>query len=185
MTDIKAIRRLKQGDIGGLEYLVARYQVRAARAAFLITHNDPLTEDIVQESFVRLYHNIRHFDETRPFEPYFIQSVVNAALNTIERESRQIPFSAANEEELKNLLAHAASVEEQVEAGQFSEEILSVLQKLSPRQRAVIVQCYYLEMNEYEMARDLDIAPGTVKWLLNAARTKLRGLLGSERSSLL
>lgn len=110
MTDIKAIRRLKQGDIGGLEYLVARYQVRAARAAFLITHDDPLTEDIVQESFVRLYHNIRRFDETRPFEPYFIQSVINAALNAIEKESRQIPFSVANVEELENLLAHAASV---------------------------------------------------------------------------
>jgi len=183
MNDLEAIRRLKRGDIGGLEYLVARYQIRAARAAFLITHDDPLTEDIVQESFVRFYHRIRYFDETRPFEPYFIQSVVNAALNEIEKENRGVPFSAVDETELESLLAHAASVEEQVEAGQFGEEILAALQKLSPRQRAVIVQRYYLGMSEEEMARDLDIAPGTVKWLLNAARTKLRGLLGSERSS--
>ena len=182
MNDLEAIRRLKRGDIGGLEYLVARYQVRAARAAFLITHDDPLTEDVVQESFVRLYHSVRYFDEARPFEPYFIQSIVNAALNAVEKESRQIPFSAVNETELENLLAHAAFVEEQVEAGQFGEEILAALQKLSPRQRAVIVQRYYLEMSEEEMARNLDIAPGTVKWLLNAARTKLRELLGSERS---
>jgi DNA-directed RNA polymerase specialized sigma24 family protein len=32
------------------------------------------------------------------------------------------------------------------------------------------------------MAQVLDTAPGTVKWLLNAARTRLRALLGSGRS---
>jgi DNA-directed RNA polymerase specialized sigma24 family protein len=43
------------------------------------------------------------------------------------------------------------------------------------------VQRYFLEMSEKEMAEQLEAAPGTVKWLLNAARTRLRSLL-SERS---
>ena len=54
------------------------------------------------------------------------------------------------------------------------------MQKLSPRQRAVIVQRYFLEMSEKEMAKDAGSAVGTVKWMLNAARERLRGLL--ERS---
>jgi DNA-directed RNA polymerase specialized sigma24 family protein len=44
-----------------------------------------------------------------------------------------------------------------------------------------VVQRYYLEMSEREMAQALKVAPGTVKWLLNAARARLRELLGSTR----
>jgi DNA-directed RNA polymerase specialized sigma24 family protein len=55
------------------------------------------------------------------------------------------------------------------------------MQKLSPRQRAVIVQRYYLEMSEKEMAAESGTAVGTIKWLLNAARERLRTLL-VERS---
>jgi DNA-directed RNA polymerase specialized sigma24 family protein len=45
----------------------------------------------------------------------------------------------------------------------------------------VIVQRYFLDMSEKEMAAELDAAPGTIKWLLNAARERLRALL-AERS---
>jgi DNA-directed RNA polymerase specialized sigma24 family protein len=38
-------------------------------------------------------------------------------------------------------------------------------------------------MSEQEMADALDAAPGTVKWLLNVAHTRLRNLLGSKRSA--
>jgi RNA polymerase sigma-70 factor (ECF subfamily) len=82
--------------------------------------------------------------------------------------------------EVENLLDRAASVESQVEFTQLQHEILNALSKLSPRQRAVIVQRYYLDMSEREMALALDAAPGTVKWLLNAARERLRHLLGQK-----
>ena len=52
---------------------------------------------------------------------------------------------------------------------------------MHPRQRAVIIQRYYLEMSEKEMSEALDSPRGTVKWLLNTARTRLRSLLGLER----
>lgn len=55
------------------------------------------------------------------------------------------------------------------------------MQKLSPRQRAVIVWRYFLEMSEKEMAVEAGAATGTIKWLLNAARERLRSLL-VERS---
>jgi DNA-directed RNA polymerase specialized sigma24 family protein len=47
----------------------------------------------------------------------------------------------------------------------------------------VVVQRYYLEMSEQEMALALDAAPGTVKWLLNAARERLRHMLGQKGES--
>ena len=62
-------------------------------------------------------------------------------------------------------------------------QISEALAKLPPRQRAVIVQRYYLEMSETEMAETLDAPRGTVKWLLNVARNRLRSLLGTERTT--
>ena len=69
IEDLQAIRRLKHGDISGLECLIARYQAKALRTAFLITHNEPLAEDVVQDAFVRFYQRVKHFDEMRPFQP--------------------------------------------------------------------------------------------------------------------
>jgi RNA polymerase sigma-70 factor (ECF subfamily) len=183
MEDLQAIRRLKRGDIGGLEWLIAHYQEKALRVAFLITHDEPLAEDVVQDVFVRFYQRAKHFDESRPFEPYFMRSVVNAALNCIERDKRNRSLPEGETCELEVLLEQAASVEEQVEFNALKWQIMEALMGLAPRQRAVIIQRYYLEMSEQEMSAVLDAPPGTVKWLLSAARDRLRSLLGSGRTT--
>jgi RNA polymerase sigma-70 factor (ECF subfamily) len=180
IEDLHAIRRLSAGDIGGLEYLIARYQDKALRTAFLITHDETMAEDVVQDVFVRFYQCANRFDETRPFEPYFLRSIVNAALNTIERENKN-GHSLEDTSEIESLLVRANSVEEQVELNTLKRHIEAALIELPARQRAVIVQRYYLEMSEKEMSEALASPPGTVKWLLNAARQRLRSLLGSER----
>jgi RNA polymerase sigma-70 factor (ECF subfamily) len=82
------------------------------------------------------------------------------------------------------LTVKVESIEEHIESMETQKQIWDAMHKLSPRQRAVIVQRYFLEMSEKEMAEDAGSAVGTVKWMLNAARTRLRSLLGDphERS---
>lgn len=182
MPDREAIQRLKNGDIGGLETLIARYQLKAVRAAYFIVQDEQTAEDIVQDTYLKIYERIRNFDESRPFEPYLLRSVVNTALNVARQVERfaQTP-NDGNLDGLENLLSQAASVESQVELGEIKRQILAAIASLPARQRAAVVQRYYLEMSEQEMAAALDAAPGTVKWLLNAARARLRALLGKER----
>ena len=181
MDEKQAIQRLKNGDISGLEFLVAYHQVKAVRTAYLITRDLGLAEDIVQDAFIQAFHAMRGFDATRPFEPWFMRSVVNAALKQMQKSTRQIQIGdEENESLLAEFSARVESVEEQVESIQVQNQIWDAMQKLSPRQRAVIVQRYFLDMSEKEMAEDASAAVGTVKWMLNAARERLRGLL--ERS---
>jgi len=179
--DLQAVRRLKSGDIGGLESLVSRYQVRAIRAAFLIVRDEQVAEDVAQETFVRVFQHIRRFDETRSFGPYLLRSVVNAALDVAQRTLKREGVTVGIES-VEGLLQHAITVEAQAEFNAVKQDIYHALEALSPRQRAAIVMRYYLEMSEKEMAASLNAAPGTVKWLLNAARERLRGLL-AERSA--
>ncbi len=182
MDEQQAIQRLKQGDIGGLEFLVVRHQVKAMRTAYLITRDLGLAEDVVQDSFIRVFHSIRGFDATRPFEPWFMRSVVNASLKIMQKSARQVWVGEdADESVLEELAARVESVESQVASIEVQNQIWDAMQRLSPRQRAVIVQRYFLEMSEKEMAEQSGAARGTIKWLLNAARERLRALL-AERS---
>jgi RNA polymerase sigma-70 factor, ECF subfamily len=177
--DLQAIRRLKNGDIQGLELLVTRYQIKAMRAAFLIVRDEQVAQDITQEAFIRIFKHIQRFDESRPFGPYLLRSVVNAAFDAAQKTSRW-ENHLGDSDVVEDMLEHAITVESQVEFNTLKQEIHAALGQLSPRQRASIVQRYFLGMSEKEMAERLNTAPGTVKWLLFTARERLRGLLGER-----
>lgn len=182
MDEKQAIQRLKNGDISGLEFLVSCHQLKAVRTAYLITRDLGLAEDIVQDSFLQAFRAMRGFDATRPFEPWFLRSVVNASVKMMQKSARLVPVQDDADESLfAELVSRVESVEEQVTSLEVQNQIWDAMQNLSPRQRAVIVQRYFLEMSEKEMAAESGAAAGTIKWLLNAARERLRMLL-AERS---
>ena len=178
MDEEQAIQRLKNGDIVGLEILVARYQLKAVRTAYLITSDPDLAEDIVQDTFIKIIRSINGFDTTRPFEPWFLRCVINASIKIMRRTAHQTPVNEeTGEMELARLFEQSESVEAQIESREVQNQLWDAIQRLSTRQRAVIVQRYYLGMSETEMAQDANSAIGTIKWLLNAARKRLRSML--------
>lgn len=185
LDEQEAIRLLKRGDINGLEWLVMQHQVKAIRTAFLITGDIRMAEDIVQDAFLNAFQRIHQFDEHRPFAPWVMRSVVNSAVKAARRAAKHVALEPGDEfSPLETLLAvEEPSPEIALEKSEFQERVWSAMQQLSPRQRATIVQRYFLDMNEGEMANSLGIARGTVKWLLHAARKNLRALLGSERNA--
>lgn len=178
MDEVQAIQRLKKGELAGLEILVACYQLKAVRTAYLITGDPDLAEDIVQDAFIKLIRSIGGFDAARPFEPWFLRSVTNAALKEIQKSTRHVQVDEDIDENiLTKLVEQDESVEAQVESREVQNQLWDAMKTLSPRQRAVIVQRYYLGMSETEMAQDAHSAAGTIKWLLNAGRERLRSLL--------
>jgi RNA polymerase sigma-70 factor (ECF subfamily) len=182
MDDVQAIKRLKNGDLAGLESLFSRYQLKALRTAYLITQDEAQAEDIVQETFLYFHRAIRHFDESRAFEPYLLRAVVNRTLTILERDARNRSFSG-DAQQIENLVERAASVEDQIIHQELKHQLLQALENLPPRQRAALVLRYYLGMKETEIVESLAAPPGTVKWLLARGRKHLRGLLTNERIS--
>ena len=181
MDDHEAVARLQAGDLSGLEALVRRYQVRALRAAFLISGERELAEEAVQEAFLRFYRGIRRFDPRRPVAPYLYRIVVNTTLNMVRRERRDLSLEQMSLQQAEALLAQAETVEGEVERALLAERVEKALAALSPRQRAVIVRRYYLEMSEQEMADAMGVSRGTIKRLLHNARGRLRRILGEEQ----
>lgn len=181
MYEREAIRRLQRGDISGLATLVRRYQVQAVRAAYLVTQDCQQAEDVVQAAFLRAYQRIEQFDPERPFAPWFYRSVVNAAVQTARRSQRQVSLDGGEEITLADLLPDPSPApDETIEAVEMQQAVRQALQQLSPEQRAAVVMRYYLDLSEAEMAAEMQVPPGTIKWRLHNARKQLRFLLRSK-----
>lgn len=55
MTEEVLVRQMKEGDKASFDLLYEKYRNTALRTAYLITGDRSLSEDIVQDTFVKIY----------------------------------------------------------------------------------------------------------------------------------
>lgn len=175
----EAIRKLKNGDITGLEVLVCKYQLQAVRAADMITRDRALAEDIVQTVFIRAFERIGQFDEDRPFGPWFLRSVINDAVKMVTMNRDIVSFDSLPEIPFKEIwINNEPNLEEYMTTREVCQQIWEALGQLPPEQRAVIVLRYYLGLSLEEISEEIAAPSGTVKWRLHKARKRLKKILG-------
>jgi len=187
IDETQAVALLKRGDLTGLEMLVRAYQVRAVYAAYLIVHDQQLAEDVVQTTFIKAIDKISQFDGSRSFGPWFLRSVINAAIDAAKRQARWLPLE---DEPGETFVSHdwlsddVSWLDDLVETNETRNAVRKALNQLSPEQRATIVLRYFLEMSEADMTDFLHRPPSTVKWWLHTARQRLRHLMLPIRTAL-
>lgn len=180
MDDAQAIARMKRGDIGGLAAVVERYQVKAVRTAYLITQDRAAADDVVQNCFLNSYRAISGFDTSRPFEAWFLRSVVNASVQAAKKNARNLSLDSDDETFETLLKDDATSPEAAAEWMEQRKAVQAALMALSPEQRATVVLRYYLDLSEAETAQKLEVAPGTIRWRLHEARKRLAVILRGD-----
>jgi RNA polymerase sigma-70 factor, ECF subfamily len=179
MAEQNAIARLKNGDIGGLEVLVTKYQEQAVRTAYLIVRDRTVALDVAQTAFIRAYDHIGQFDISRPFAPWFFRIVINLAIRAAHNEARTISFESEDFDYTchEQISLDELTPENITEQADSAQQLWSLLKQLSPEQRAVIVMRYYVGLKNVDIAHNLNIPSGTVRWRLHTALVRLRGLL--------
>jgi RNA polymerase sigma-70 factor (ECF subfamily) len=182
MDEQQAIQQTKQGDPSALAWLVGRYQLKALRAAYLITHRHNSAEDVVQDVFLDLPDLLRSFDNNRPLEPWLMRVVVNRTLRLLSRDNRLVylPDAHESEEWAAQWTDSTSNPESAVQQRELEDELWRQMQKLSVEQRAALVARYYLQMSEKEIASLADVPAGTIKWRLSRGRARLRQLFGDD-----
>lgn len=184
ITEEQAITRLKQGDLSGLEMLVRRHQVQAVHAAVLIVHDRGLAEEIVQNSFFQAAQKIHQFDARRPFGPWFLRSVVNAALQEATRQKKIVSLEENGDSEVGDgidwLVDPGLCPEDLVENEALYQAIWKALDQLPPNQRSAIVLRYLQDRSEKELTETFQRPLTTIKWWLHAARERLRRALQKD-----
>ena len=177
-TEREAVRRIQRGDISGLEELVQRYQLQAARAAYLVVRDRGLAQDLVQSAFIRAFERIGGFNAERPFGPWFLKLVLNDAIKVATRRRREV--SLDNEGagvDSTQIVDPSIGPEQALEQSETTDQVWAALARLTPAQRAAVVQRYYLDLTEAEMTAAFACPPSTIKSRLHAARERLRTLL--------
>ena len=174
MNDQREMERLSQGDIAALGTLVKRYQTKALRAAYLVTHDFALAEDVVSSAFLRVFEQAIEYDPNRPFEPWFYRIVVNGAIDCVRRRhwTTTLEQTETRRREGSSTDPEAAAV-----LNEERRAVRDALAKLTPSQRGAVVMRYFLELSETEMVERTGRTRGTVKRHLHDARARLRQLL--------
>src|SRR5207248_1659259 len=86
--DAEAIARSRDGDLDAYAALVARYTLRAHRAAFLLGAGEE-ADDVVQEAFVKAFRHLSRFRIGEPFGPWLLRIVANETRNLTRSRRRR------------------------------------------------------------------------------------------------
>ncbi|MEU4396075.1 SigE family RNA polymerase sigma factor [Kribbella sp. NPDC023855] len=137
---------------------------RLLRTAVLLTGDRQAAEDLVQEVFERVYVRWRWI-RGGP-EPYARKTLTNLVANRWRRRSRKPEVALTGH--------HEEAQPDGTEGLATRDQLLTALQELPPRQRAVIVLRYYEDLTEAQTAEALGCSLGTVKSQTSRALGKLR-----------
>ena len=128
--------------------------------------------EILNDGFMKIFQNIKRFDLARPFKPWLRKIMVNTAINHYHQKQR-----ALKTDELDN--ARHQTEQENILSGISYQEIIVMLQKLSPAYRTVF-NLYVLEGYKHEeIASMLGVSIGTSKSNLFKAKEQLKRILNN------
>ncbi|HZN70665.1 MAG TPA: SigE family RNA polymerase sigma factor [Micromonosporaceae bacterium] len=139
------------------------------RAAYLLTGDQHLAEDLVQSALVRTHRSWRRLYRTDNAEAYTRRTMYHLQVSWWRRR----PHSSVD---LDAIGGRAAAVADHAPATALRLSLRAALLKLAPRQRAVIVLRFFEDLTEAETAEVLDVTVGTVKSQTAKALARLRTL---------
>lgn len=127
--------------------------------------------EVLNDAFMKVFTNIDKYDSNRPFKPWLRRILINTSINHYRK-------TADNRQEVDlELVEKEVSHKEQILSGISYEEIVDMVQQLSPAYRTVF-NLYVIEgFKHKEIARMLDIAVGTSKSNLAKAKKNLQSIV--------
>lgn len=149
-----------------------RHANDAVRLAYLLTGDQHVAEDIVQDAFVRLFGRFQDLRSADAFDIYLRRTVLNLSRDRFRRLGLERDHAArAN--------PSVAPPEAQLQI-EDRELIRRTLQGLPHRQRAALVLRFYVDLSEQQTAEVLQCSVAAVKSLVSRATASLEEQLRGE-----
>lgn len=127
--------------------------------------------EILNDAFMKVFNNIGKFDLNRPFKPWLRRIIVNTAINHYRKHQKEPQKVNFEQNEV------ATSQKQEILSGISYDEIIEMVQQLSPAYRTVF-NLYVIEgFKHKEIANMLGIAVGTSKSNLAKAKKNLQSIV--------
>lgn len=163
------VARALAGDRAALGILVSRFAAPVRRLAYAILRDADEADDAAQDGVLQALVKLDRYDPTRPFGPWLMRIVANAA---IDRRRRR---AVRDTSELDEALAGGGPLPDvEVERLALRQRLAMALDRLPARYRVAVVLFDVEGYSQAEIAQILGVAPGTVRSAVFHARRRLR-----------
>jgi RNA polymerase sigma-70 factor (ECF subfamily) len=175
LTDEDVVHQVLAGQTALYELLMRRHNERLYRAARAITRDEREAEDVMQQTYVNAFANLRQFKGQAQFATWLTRIAINEALARVRRRGRYESFDDAvsNVEALVPPNA-AADPERQAFTGELRELLEWAIDALPDGAREVFVLREVEGLSTAETAASLGVSEEAVKTRLSRARGALR-----------
>jgi RNA polymerase sigma-70 factor (ECF subfamily) len=177
ITDEQLIARFQLGDVQAFDILVRRYKDQLLNFIYRFVGNRSDAEDIVQETFLRVYKNKHYYKEIAKFSTWVYTIAGNLAKTELRRRKRHKIFSVSNfinEERDYDIPDKEHSPEKKVDSSIQETIIQKAIEKLPIKFKEVIILRDIQGFAYEEISQILNIPLGTVKSRVNRGRLKLQ-----------
>jgi len=167
--DYRLIRAIQNGDMVAFNTMVDRYKKRLMNVLCRMLSSTEEAEDIVQETFVRVYQHRQSFNFKHCFSTWIYTICLNLARNEL-RKRKKFKFQDITEMQ-GNELEFAVEAKLPSRLPQLLE---NAVKELPVKYREAFLLRDVQEMPYEEVAKVLGVPLGTVKSRVNRARLILR-----------
>lgn len=177
VTDETLIAQFQEGELSAFEEIVYRYQGQLINFVGRLLNDRITAEDIVQETFLRVYRNKHRYKEIARFSTWIYTIAGNLARTELRRRKIRNFFSISQRGETEKdyeIPDTDIDVEKQVEGKMSKEMIMKEIQKLPVYFREVIILRDLQDLSYEEISKILKVPLGTVKSRVNRGRNQIQ-----------
>lgn len=173
MDELILIKQCQKGDKSAFQALISFYYPYVSKYLLKLTGDEYLSEDLTQETFLRLIRSIDRYDiyGKASFSTYIMTIAKHLYIDHL-RKNKQV-YTDFTELEIDS----GEDVEQTVIKNMQIDEAIKRLNSL-PQDQAIAIKMKYLELKTLdEIASQLDIQPKTIKSRIHNGIVKIRQTL--------
>ncbi|HPF30878.1 MAG TPA: RNA polymerase sigma factor [Candidatus Saccharibacteria bacterium] len=167
ITDEDIVLKVTNGDIDAYGELMFRYEQKLLRYVIYLTRDQISTMDVVQDTFIKAYQNIRGFNPKFKFSSWIYRIAHNEAMNALKKErhiNRNIKIeSVANNDSESEII-------KKIDRAILNNNLKICLDELDNKYREILMLQYFENMKYSEISDILRIPIATVG--VRSARAK-------------
>ena len=178
-SDLAVVARVKAGDHDAFRHLVERHSRSVFRLAYRLTGHEQDAEDVVQETFLRAFREIRRFEARSSFATWLYRITVNCSHDLLRQRPRAGTRPSLDDPDLRVAaeLADASAAADpmrELTSRRIDERVRAAMAGLSGQERSAFVMRHYEGLSIEEIGGVLNLKASAAKHSIFRAVQKLR-----------
>ncbi|KAA8995289.1 RNA polymerase sigma factor SigW [Paenibacillus spiritus] len=174
-----------KGDQSAFAEIVELYKDRIYHLGYRMLNNRHEAEDIVQETFLRVYRNLDRYDEKQKFSTWIYRIATNLCIDRLRKRKPSFSLDAElpDQEGLDGyslIPSDNVTPESELLLSETQQMIHEAIDSLPVKYRSVMILRYLQDLSLQEISEVLDMPVTTIKTRVHRGREFLRQKLGPK-----